>query len=451
MAELTSTMESTIEALLEGKKYNSLRDILTTMNPADIAYLFEEMPRQKLPLLFRLLPKELAAESFVEMDGEFQEQLISSFSDNELKEILDELYMDDTVDLVEEMPANVVKRILKQSDPETRRLINEMLKYPEDSAGSIMTTEFVELRPDLTVAEAIKHIRRTGIDKETINVCYVTDKSRCLIGAISIRDLILSDEDDTLETIMEPNVIFVSTTEDQETVADMFAKYDFTALPVVDKETRLVGIVTIDDAIDVIQEEATEDMEKMGAITPSDKPYLRQSVFDIYKSRIPWLLFLMLSAAFTGMIISHFEGALSAYTILVASIPMITGTGGNCGSQSSVTVIRGLSLQEIEFSDTLRVIWKEIRVSVMCGISLAIVNFAKLMIFDHVAMGVATIICLTLIVTVFVAKLVGCVLPIFAKRIGLDPAVMASPFITTIVDALSLFIYCKIAEIVLHI
>ncbi len=451
MAELTSTMESTIEALLEHKKYNSLRDILTTMNPADIAYLFDEMPRNKIPLLFRLLPKELAAESFVEMDGDFQEQLISSFSDNELKEILDELYMDDTVDLVEEMPANVVKRILKQSDPETRRLINEMLKYPEDSAGSIMTTEFVELRPDLTVAESIKHIRRTGIDKETINVCYVTDKSRRLIGAISIRDLILSDEDDTMESIMEPNVIFVSTTEDQETVADMFAKYDFTALPVVDKETRLVGIVTIDDAIDVIQEEATEDMEKMGAITPSDKPYLRQSVFHIFKNRIPWLLFLMLSAAFTGMIISHFESALSAYTILVASIPMITGTGGNCGSQSSVTVIRGLSLQEIEFSDTLRVIWKEIRVSVMCGVSLAIVNFGKLMIIDHVAFGVAAIICLTLIVTVFVAKLVGCVLPIFAKRIGLDPAVMASPFITTIVDALSLFIYCKIAETVLGI
>lgn len=451
MAELTSTMESTIEALLEHKKYNSLRDILTTMNPADIAYLFDEMPRNKIPLLFRLLPKELAAESFVEMDGDFQEQLISSFSDNELKEILDELYMDDTVDLVEEMPANVVKRILKQSDPETRRLINEMLKYPEDSAGSIMTTEFVELRPDLTVAESIKHIRRTGIDKETINVCYVTDKSRRLIGAISIRDLILSDEDDTMESIMEPNVIFVSTTEDQETVADMFAKYDFTALPVVDKETRLVGIVTIDDAIDVIQEEATEDMEKMGAITPSDKPYLRQSVFHIFKNRIPWLLFLMLSAAFTGMIISHFESALSAYTILVASIPMITGTGGNCGSQSSVTVIRGLSLQEIEFSDTLRVIWKEIRVSVMCGVSLAIVNFGKLMIIDHVAFGVAAIICLTLIVTVFVAKLVGCVLPIFAKRIGLDPAVMASPFITTIVDALSLFIYCKIAETILGI
>lgn len=451
MAELTSTMESTIEALLESKKYNSLRDILTTMNPADIAYLFDEMPRHKIPLLFRLLPKELAAESFVEMDGDFQEQLISSFSDSELKEILDELYMDDTVDLVEEMPANVVKRILKQSDPETRRLINEMLKYPEDSAGSIMTTEFVELRPDITVAEAIKNIRRTGIDKETVNICYVTDNSRCLIGAFSIRDLILSDEDESIENIMEPNVIYVTTTEDQETVADMFAKYGFTALPVVDTESRLVGIVTVDDAIDVMQEEATEDMEKMGGITPSDKPYLRQSVFGIFKNRIPWLLFLMLSATFTGMIISHFEEALSAYTILVASIPMITGTGGNCGSQSSVTVIRGLSLQEIEFSDTLRVIWKEIRVSVMCGITLAIVNFAKLMIFNHTAISVALIISLTLIVTVFVAKLVGCVLPILAKRIGLDPAVMASPFITTIVDALSLFIYCKIAEIILVI
>ena len=451
MAELTSTMETTIETLLENKKYNTLRDILTVMNPADIAALFDEMPRHKIPLLFRLLPKELAAESFVEMDGDFQEQLIRSFSDSELKEIIDELYMDDAVDLVEEMPANMVKRILSQADPETRRLINEMLKYPEDSAGSIMTTEFVDLRPDMTVAEAIKHIRRTGIDKETVNICYVTDNKRRLIGAISIRTLILSADDDTMAELMETNIISVTTLEDQETVAEMFGKYGFTALPVVDGEGRLVGIVTVDDAIDVMQEETTEDIEKMAAITPSDKPYLRLSAFEIFKSRIPWLLILMISATFTGSIITHFQDALASYLVLVASIPMLMDTGGNCGSQASVTVIRGLSLHEIEFSDTLRVIWKEARVSIMCGVTLAVINLAKLTLVNHIALNVALVICLTLIFTVFVAKLVGCTLPILAKRIGFDPAVMASPFITTIVDALSLFIYFKMASLLLGI
>ena len=449
MADLTSTMETTIETLLENKKFNTLRDVLSTMNPADIAAIFSEMPRNKIPLLFRILPKELAAESFVEMDGDFQEQLIRSFSDSELKEIIDELYLDDAVDLVEEMPANMVKRILSQADPDTRRLINEMLKYPEDSAGSIMTTEYVDLRPDMMVSEAIKHIRRTGIDKETVNICYVTDDKRRLIGAISIRTLILSQEDDVLSDIMETNIISVSTLEDQETVAQMFAKYDFTALPVVDGESRLVGIVTVDDAIDVMQEEVTEDIEKMAAITPSDKPYLRLSAFEIFKSRIPWLLLLMISATFTGSIITHFQDALAAYLVLVASIPMLMDTGGNCGSQASVTVIRGLSLHEIEFSDTLRVVWKEMRVALMCGITLAIINFGKLILLNHIAPGVATVICVTLVFTVFVAKLVGCTLPILAKRIGFDPAVMASPFITTIVDALSLFIYFKMATLLL--
>lgn len=451
MAELTSTMETTIETLLENKKYNTLRDILTVMNPADIAALFDEMPRHKIPLLFRLLPKELAAESFVEMDGDFQEQLIRSFSDSELKEIIDELYLDDAVDLVEEMPANMVKRILSQADPETRRLINEMLKYPEDSAGSIMTTEFVDLRPDMTVAEAIKHIRRTGIDKETVNICYVTDNKRRLIGAISIRTLILSAEDEIMSELMETNIIYVTTLEDQEAVAEMFGKYGFTALPVVDGEGRLVGIVTVDDAIDVMQEETTEDIEKMAAITPSDKPYLRLSAFEIFKSRIPWLLILMISATFTGSIITHFQDALASYLVLVASIPMLMDTGGNCGSQASVTVIRGLSLHEIEFSDTLRVIWKEIRVSIMCGVTLAVINLAKLTLISHIALNVALVISLTLVFTVFVAKLVGCTLPILAKRIGFDPAVMASPFITTIVDALSLFIYFKMASLLLGI
>ena len=451
MAELTTTMETTIESLLEAKKYATLRDILAVMNAADVAALFEELSRNKIPLLFRLMPKELAAETFVEMESDFQEQLIRSFSDSELKEIIDELYLDDAVDLVEEMPANVVKRILSQADPETRRLINEMLKYPEDSAGSIMTTEYVDLRPEMTTMDAVKHIRRTGIDKETVNVCYVTDRSRKLIGAITIRTLITADEDATLEELMEQNVISVTTQEDQETVANMFAKYDFTAMPVVDGEGRLVGIVTVDDAIDVMQEEVTEDIEKMAAITPSDKPYLRLSVFEIFKSRIPWLLLLMISATFTGSIITHFQDALSAYIVLVASIPMIMDTGGNCGSQASVTIIRGLSLHEIEFSDTLKVIWKEIRVSVMCGICLAIINFAKLLLLNHLTVTVALVICVTLVFTVFFAKLVGCVLPILAKRIGFDPAVMASPFITTIVDALSLFIYFRMATLILGI
>lgn len=444
-------METTIESLLEAKKYATLRDILAVMNAADVAALFEELSRNKIPLLFRLMPKELAAETFVEMDPDFQEQLIRSFSDSELKEIIDELYLDDAVDLVEEMPANVVKRILSQADPETRRLINEMLKYPEDSAGSIMTTEYVDLNPDMTTMDAIKHIRRTGIDKETVNVCYVTDRSRKLIGAITIRTLITADEEATLEELMEQNVISVTTLEDQEAVANMFAKYDFTAMPVVDGEGRLVGIVTVDDAIDVMQEEVTEDIEKMAAITPSDKPYLRLSVFEIFKSRIPWLLLLMISATFTGSIITHFQDALSAYIVLVASIPMIMDTGGNCGSQASVTVIRGLSLHEIEFADTLSVIWKEIRVSVMCGICLAIINFGKLLLINHLTVTVALVICVTLVFTVFFAKLVGCVLPILAKRIGFDPAVMASPFITTIVDALSLFIYFKMATLILGI
>ena len=445
-----------IEELVERKRWPELKDILIQMAPADIAQILDELPEDRLPLLYRLLPKELAAEVFVEMEPDLQELLIKTFSDTELKEVLDELYVDDTVDIVEEMPASVVKRILQHADPETRKSVNEILKYPEDSAGSIMTTEFVDLKKDMTVADAIKRIRRTGTDKETINICYVTDPSRHLLGIVSIRTLLLSDEDDVIGDIMDTNVIYVNTLEDKEVVAQDFSRYDFLAIPVVDTEERLVGIVTFDDAIDVMEDEATEDIEKMAAITPSDKPYLRTSAFSTYKARIPWLLLLMISATFTGIIITTFEDALSAYVVLTSFIPMLMDTGGNCGSQASVTVIRGLSLNEIDFSDTLAVIWKEIRVAVLCGVTLAITNFIKMMVVDRLLMGnvgltvpVAAVICLTLVCTVFCAKVVGCTLPILAKKVGFDPAVMASPFITTIVDAISLFIYFQFATWIL--
>ncbi len=447
-----------IEELVERKRWPQLRDILIQMAPADIAQILDELPEDRLPLLYRLLPKELAAEVFVEMEPDLQELLIKTFSDTELKEVLDELYVDDTVDIVEEMPASVVKRILQHADPETRKSVNEILKYPEDSAGSIMTTEFVDLKKDMTVADAIKRIRRTGTDKETINICYVTDPSRHLLGIVSIRTLLLSDEDDVIGDIMDTNVIYVNTLEDKEVVAQNFSRYDFLAIPVVDTEERLVGIVTFDDAIDVMEDEATEDIEKMAAITPSEKPYLRTSAFSTYKARIPWLLLLMISATFTGIIITTFEDALSAYVVLTSFIPMLMDTGGNCGSQASVTVIRGLSLNEIEFSDMLQVIWKEIRVAVLCGVTLAAANFIKMMLVDRLLMGntgltvpVAGVICLTLVFTVFCAKVVGCTLPMLAKKVGFDPAVMASPFITTIVDAISLMIYFQFATWILGI
>jgi magnesium transporter len=457
MAETTVTIESTLAALVEGKRYATLRDILITMNPADVAAVFEEMDESVLPLLFRLLPKELAAETFVEMEPESQELLIHGFSDAELKEVVDELYVDDAVDLVEEMPTNVVKRILRSADPEMRRMINEILRYPEDSAGSIMTTEFASLRPKMTVEEAIKRIRRTGVDKETINTCYVTDQGK-LIGAISLRTLILSDPEDIIEDIMEPHVISVTTTEDQEHVAQMFSKYNFNAMPVVDTENRLVGIVTVDDAIDVLQEEVTEDIEKMAAIMPSEKTYLRSTPWDLFRHRIPWLMLLMVSATFTGMILNSFENALAAQVVLTIFIPMLMDTGGNSGSQASVTVIRALSLDELEFSDVARVIWKEIGTAVLCGAALAAVCFGKIMLIDRMLMGntdvtvgVAAVVCITMALTVLVAKVVGCTLPMFAKKLGFDPAVMASPFITTIVDALSLLVYFGIATTLLKL
>ncbi len=447
-----------IEEMTRRKQYKALRDILVELEPADIADLFDDLPEEMLPLLFRLLPKEPAAELFVELEPDVQEMLIRGFSNTELKEVLDELYLDDAVDIVEEMPAGVVKRILKHADPDTRKSINEILKYPEDTAGSLMTTEFVDLKRDMTVEDALKRIRRTGTDKETINVCYVVDPARKLLGIVSLRTILLSDEDDSIEDIMDPNVISVTTLEDKEDVAQTFSKYNFIALPVVDKENRLVGIITVDDAIDVMEEETTEDFEKMAAMLPSDKPYLRTGVLETWKARIPWLLILMLSATFTGIILNHYETALAACIVLNSFIPMLTGTGGNSGTQASTAVIRALSLDEVEFSDLGHVIWKELRVALLCGACLGGANFVKMMLVDRtllhntaVTPTVALVVCLTLVFVVFFAKLVGCSLPILAERIGLDPAVMASPFISTIVDAISLIIYFRFASLLLGI
>ena len=445
-----------VEEMVSQRRWADLRDMLSLLEPADIAAILSELPEDRLPLLYRLLPKELAAEVFVEMEPEEQELLIKSFSDTELKEVLEELYVDDTVDLIEEMPASVVKRILQHTDAETRKSVNEILKYPEDSAGSIMTTEFVDLKRDMTVADALKRIRRTGVDKETINICYVTDTSRHLLGLVSIRTLLLAEEDDVIEDIMETNVIFATTLEDKEDVAQQLSKYDFLAMPVVDKESRLVGIVTIDDAIDVMEEEATEDFELMAAITPTDKPYLRTGVMETVRSRLPWLMLLMLSATFTGIVINRFEDSLARCSVLIGFIPMLMGTGGNSGNQSSVAVIRGLSLNEIGFGDLLEVVWKESRVAVVCGALLACGNFVKLLVVDRLLMQnaevtalVALVICLTLVCTVFCAKVVGCMLPLLAEKIGLDPAVMAAPFISTIVDVVSLVIYFSFATLLL--
>lgn len=455
MEQVNVTLTETIKVLLDDKKFSTLRDILVTMKPYDIAVIFENLQDEKMPILFRILPKELAAETFVEMDDETQEFLIHGFSDSELKEVVDELFVDDAVDLIEEMPANVVKRILRQADKDMRKQINELLKYPEDSAGSIMTTEFIVLRPDMTAEMAIKRIRRTGVDKETIYTCYVTDANNKLIGITTVKDLLLAEDDELVKSIMEENVISVTTLADQEQVAQMFSNYNFLALPVVDNENRLVGIVTIDDAIDVIQEEATEDIEKMAAVLPSDKPYMKTSVFGLYKKRAPWLLILMLSATFTSAIISSFEAVLANVLILSSFIPMITGSGGNAGSQSSVSVIRALSLGEIQFKSIFLVLWKEFRVSILCGITLAAANFVKLLLFDlhgqENAFMIALVISLTLVGTIIMAKLVGSSLPLLASKVGFDPAVMANPLISTVCDSLSLLIYFGVAKLILHL
>ena len=459
MAERFEIVQRAIIAMLEDKKYATLRDILSTMNPSDVAGMFQDLEDKQIPVMFRLLPKELAAETYVEMEPDDQELLIRGFSDNELKEVLDELYVDDAADLVEEMPANVVKRILKNVDPEMRSSINQILRYPEYSAGSIMTTEYVSLRPHMTVEEAILRIRRQGVDKETIYTCYVLDKDRTLIGLVTVKDLLLASDDEMeIQEFMETNLIYVNTKTDQEEVARMFSKYNFLAIPVVDNENRMVGICTFDDAMDVMEEEATEDMELMSGMTPSEKPYLKSSPFELFKNRIPWLMLMMVSATFTGLIMTSFEEALAAQIALGAFIPMLMGTGGNSGAQSSVTVIRGLSLGELNFADVGEVLWKEIRTALMCGIALAVVCFAKIWLVDKLLFGnenitlmVDLVVCLALAVTVVVAKLVGCLLPIGAKAVKLDPAVMASPFISTIVDALSLLVYFLFAKMLLGV
>ncbi len=437
--------------LLGEKKFSQLKQLLSEMNPVDIAGILEEMPQESLPLVYRLLPKELAAEAFAEMDKDLQEILIQAFSDKELQEVLDELYLDDAVDIIEEMPANVVKRILRQTKPEVRKKINEILHYPEDSAGSIMTIEYVDLKKDMTVEDAFSRIRAIGVDKETIYTCYVTNQDRKLEGLVTVRELLLSPKTAVIGDIMQTHVIAASTLDDKEAVANQLQKYDFLALPVVDQEYRLVGIVTFDDAMDVLQEENTEDMEMMAAITPTGKPYLKTNTIELWKKRVPWLLLLMVSATFTGKIIQAYESALAAQVVLTAFIPMLMDTGGNAGSQTSVTIIRGLSLGEIRMSDLFKIIWKETRVAILCGLTLSLANFSKMMLLDRVGLSVSLVVCLTLVVTVTIAKITGCVLPIAAKRIGFDPAVMASPFITTIVDALSLIVYFNFASMLLHL
>ena len=451
-------MFENIAMLLKEKKYIQIRELLSDLNPFDIAIIFSEFSNDLIPLLFRILPKDIATDVFVEMSKPQQEMLIKSFSDFELKIVFEDLYLDDAVDIIEEMPAGVVKRILSTSSPEVRNQINEILQYPKDSAGSIMTIEYVSLKRQITVADAFEQIKKTGVDKETIYTCYVTDESRVLLGIISAKTLLLSDRNATIESIMETNVIYANTLDDKEDVALLFEKYGFIALPVVDKERRLVGIVTVDDAIEVIQKEADEDIEKMAAIIPTEMPYLEQSVFAVWKSRVPWLLLLMVSATATSMIISSFESALASCVVLTSFIPMLMGTGGNSGSQASVTVIRGLSLGEISFSDILKVEWKEFRISALCGFTLGIVEFLKLFFFDRLLLGnteitvlVALTVSLTIFITVVVAKLVGSALPILAQKIGFDPAVMASPFITTIVDALSLVVFFNIASNILKL
>lgn len=439
-----------IRELLDSKQYTRLRQMLSELNDADIAALLEEMEEQDMLKVFRILPKDLAADVFSYMDVDNQQFIITSLSDRDAANIVDNLMADDAADLMEEMPANVVKKILANASPETRRDINHLLRYPEDSAGSIMTVEYVDLKENLTVDEAIARIRKIGVDSETINICYVLDSRRKLVGTVALRYLLLSQPDEVISDIMHENVISISTMMDQEEVARQFQKYDFTAMPVVDNENRLVGIITVDDIVDILQEEATEDIEKMAAIVPSDKPYMKTGVLETWKKRIPWLLLLMVSATFTGRIIASYESALSACMVLSTFIPMLMDTGGNAGSQASVSIIRGISLDEIRFYDLPGVIWKEARVALLCGVTLSAANFVKLMLFDRVAVQVAFVICITLVVTVFVAKIVGCSLPMLAKKIGFDPAVMASPFITTIVDALSQVIYFQIATVLLQ-
>ena len=453
MSEISiETLKTMLANLDDAKKYQSLRDVMETLPAPDLAAVFEDLPAEKLPVLFRLCPKDLAADVFAELTPATQQQLIDGLTDTELKAVVDELFVDDATDLVEEMPANVVKRILAQAEPATRRMINELLKYPEDSAGGVMTTELMALRPDMTVAQAMDTIRENGFDKETINNCYVTDSSRRLVGVVSLRALVLAkNTEEPIKDLMDFNVVSVSTTTDQEDVSKLFEKYGFLAIPVVDAENRLVGIVTIDDAISILQDEASEDIAKMNAIGPSDKPYFKQSMWDLYKSRAPWLLFLMISATFSSLVIRGYEDALAAMTVLTAYIPMLTDAGGNAGSQSTSTIIRGMAVGDIQPHDLPRILWRESRVALLCGGTLAVCNFAKMLLFDRIAAPVALVVCLTLICTILLSQIIGGILPVAAEKLHVDPAVMASPLITTIVDTTTLLVYFNIAKALLHL
>ena len=452
MTDEMQELLSRIEELLLQKDYITLRSTLTELQEADIAALIGELPENNIPIVFRLLPKEIAAECFAYLEADVQETLINVFSDRELWNVISGLFVDDMVDILEEMPANVVKRIIKNTPYEKREEVNMILRYPKNSARTIMTTEFVELKPWMTREQVFRNIRESGVEKETVYDCYVTDASRHLIGVISVKDLIMSeDENPTVDELMATEVIAANVLEDREDVVDIMKKYGFVALPVTDGENRLVGIVTSDDALTVIEDESTEDIEIMAAITPSEKTYFRTTVFETWKMRIPWLLFLMISSVFTSKLLQYFEGQLTANGALIAFMPMLMGTAGNAGGQVSVTIIRCLSVGEVRMGDILKIIWKEFRVSILCGITLAVVNFLKMLAVDNVSIGVALTVSITISLTVIVAKFIGGILPVVAKRIGLDPAVMASPFITTICDVVSLLLYFRVAAMILGI
>lgn len=449
-------MQEKIQELIKEKRINELHKLLEEINSADFPSLFEELEEEEIVIIYRLLSKERAAEVFAELDSDVQENLINVFTDKELKTVVNELFMDDTVDLIEEMPSSVVKRILNNIGAKDRKVINELLNFPEDSAGSIMTTEFVEFREDITIQEGFDIIRKTGIKKETVYCCYVVDKSRKLVGSVDVKEMLTSDNNTKISEIMEENPISVLTTEDKEDVAKMFDKYNYMAIPVVDKEERLVGIVTIDDAIDVMQDENTEDFEKMAAMIPNEETYFKTGVFTHAKNRILWLLVLMLSSTFTGAIIEKYQNAFAAIPILVAFIPMIMDTGGNCGSQSSTLIIRGLALDEIKISDILKVIWKELRVAIVVGTTLAVVTAVRIYFqygrnYQGQIIQLSAVVGITLILTALIAKLVGGVLPIVAKKLKLDPAIMAAPLITTIVDMCAMFVFFKCAVMIMGI
>ena len=436
---------------LREKKFVALRAMAQDMNESDLAGILEQMEDEDMLKIFRLFPKELAADVFSQLEDDSQQYIIRQLSDHEAGVIIDNMYADDATDLLEEMPANVVKRILAYASPETRKEVNHLLQYPEDSAGSIMTVEFVDLKTTMTVQDAINRVRQLGTDSETVNVCYVLDQKRKLLGTVALRYLIIRKKDEMIKDIMHEDVVSCTTSTDQEHVAQIFKKYDFTALPVVDKENRMVGIITVDDIMDIMEQEATEDIDKMNAIIPNDKPYLKTSIFETWKKRVPWLLLLMISATFTGGIITSFENALSKLVVLTAYIPMLMDTGGNAGSQASVEVVRGLSLEEITFKDFPKIVWKELSVGILCGITLAIAVFCKCMFFDHIGFAVALVVSLTIICTVFFSKFIASILVLVVSKVGLDPAVVASPVLTTIIDALSLLIYFSIATSILHI